>query len=204
MGSQYFPENPLELKCVDFIEYVLDIDNNIIAIQGSWDAFAYDNNATEISATQVIGKPLLRYVSGNVTRQFWTDVFLKARNAFSPVSLDYRCDSPSLRRFMNLSVTVDNEVEGRLRLRSTCLRIEERDTPVIIERARERSRETSTRCSVCNKILCRDQWTEADDLNSSNSKVLQVVYGVCSNCKSILSNFNQENLHNLDIKIRIT
>ncbi|MDP3302779.1 MAG: hypothetical protein Q8S46_01320, partial [Methylotenera sp.] len=53
------------------IVYKLDVDNNIVAVNRLWQSFALANNAPELGIDQVIGKPLMQYISGNITKQFW-------------------------------------------------------------------------------------------------------------------------------------
>ena len=164
------------------IEYVVDKDNVIVEIRGLWDEFAIDNDAAQMVTEKVIGKPLMDFISGSVTRQFWLEMLHKTRIGKTPVCLDYRCDSPQARRYMSLRLIPESH--GRLRLLSALLRSEERQENFYSERARERGKDTMTRCSLCNQILSRGQWVEAESLsNSSPDNRLQVIYGICPTCK---------------------
>lgn len=92
----------------DTLTYVLDQDNLIISIEGVWDEFAGQNDGVGVFKSEVLGKPLLDFISGKVTKQYWLDLFDKVRIAGQTISIDFRCDAPFERRFMRMSLQPDN------------------------------------------------------------------------------------------------
>jgi hypothetical protein len=167
--------------------YELDGDNNIVAVNPVWHDFAVANNAAELCLDQVIGKPLMQFVSGNITKQFWQTLLDKARRANTPLQLDYRCDSPALRRFMRIKLyRGDNET---LYVDSAMLRAEPRPVSIHFKRAQQRGAETKVRCSFCNFILYKSHWHEAENLVvTAHAVTLEVIYGICPMCQSAVDN----------------
>lgn len=170
-----------ELNGANTLQYEVDCDDSIVSVDDSWLAFASSNQAPELSVKNVIGKSLIDFVSGNISRQFWLGILHIARNSTVPICIEYRCDSPKSKRFMRLEIT--HLGEGRLRFISTLLRDVDRPVTVHFQRARERNRHTLVRCSMCNRILYRGTWIEAEEMYpSAESITLQVIYGVCPDC----------------------
>ncbi len=169
------------------LEYVLDQDNIILAIGGAWDGFAAGNNGNHLTADRVIGQPLLNFISGKVTKQLWLDIFGKVRIANASANIDFRCDAPTEKRFMRM--TVKPEAHGQLRITCQLLRQEPIARPVLITCAKERSKQTLVRCSLCNRINHQNIWQEAGQLASAQGRGhWLVVYGICPACQETLAN----------------
>lgn len=171
---------------MDLIEYTLDAENRIIAIQGAWDEFAIDNNGDEITANNVIGKSLLRYVTGKVTRNALLNLLAKVRCHHVTAVMDYRCDSPSSKRWMRMTLT--SEPKGHIRVTCQLIRQQAYTQVVQITCASERNKYTVVRCSLCNRINQQDGWYEVEDLaNKHQCFHWLVIYGLCPNCKEMFS-----------------
>lgn len=169
----------------DSVIYELDVNNNIVAVNQSWQSFALANNAPELSHDHVIGKPLMQYISGNITKRFWETFLEKVRLANAVMHLNYRCDSPDLKRFMQIKA-YRNESDG-LYFESILLRTESRPINIYFKRAQQRGADTKVRCSFCNNILHKNHWIEAENLVTGNHPVtLDVIYGICPVCQDSL------------------
>lgn len=169
----------------DSVIYELDADNNIVAVNRTWQSFALSNNAPELFDDQVIGRPLMQYISGNITKQFWQTLLDKARLSNVALHLDYRCDSPDLRRFMRIKLYRGES--DRLHFESVLLRTESRPVSIHFKRAQQRGADTKVRCSFCNNILHKSRWVEAESLVAGQHSVtLDVIYGICPDCNSTL------------------
>ena len=169
----------------DSVIYELDANNNIVAVNQMWQSFALANDAPELSHDNVIGKPLLQYISGNITKRFWETFLEKVRLSDEVIHLNYRCDSPDLRRFMQIKAYRDG-CDG-LHFESTLLRTEPRSSSIYFKRSQQRSADTKVRCSFCNHILYKNHWVEAESLVSAKHSVtLEVIYGICPKCQESL------------------
>lgn len=164
----------------DVIAYEIDVSNIITAVNANWQAFAEANGAPELNDANVIGKPLLDFISGNVTKQFWSSLLNHVRNANSPHTFKYRCDAPHTKRYMKLDIAP--LVAGNLRITSTPLRAKPRPLQIHFRRAQQRSVHSIIRCSLCNKVAHNKQWIEAEELNRGLKTTLEVTYGICPVC----------------------
>lgn len=162
------------------VVYLLNPENLIIEINQEWDMFASENEGLNISKDDVVGRSILDFVSGKTTKQYWAEMFDRVRLAKAPVDLDYRCDSPSVMRWMGMKLQSLNN--GDLRISNETYAIKNRPHPIHFELATQRGKDTFIRCSVCNKLKHKGAWIEPDDLAAKHqiSKFI-VTYGVCPN-----------------------
>lgn len=166
------------------VEYFLNADDEIIQVGKGWDDFALDNDAPELSGLGVIGRPLLDFVSGNVTRLFVLAILQVARTSNQAIELEYRCDSPKERRYMRMRLSMLES--GMLRVVHQTLRTEPRAKDIYIYRAPQRTRDTPVRCSMCNLVMQQNSWIDPERLNPcslQNKNELLVIYGICPECK---------------------
>lgn len=185
MPTNTATEQDDEISQTESVIYELDANNNIVAVNQRWQSFALTNNAPELSDELVIGKPLMQFISGNITKRFWETFLEKIRLTNAEIHLNYRCDSPDLKRFMQIKAY---RGEGeRLYFESALLRTESRTTPIHFKRAQQRNADTKVRCSFCNNILYKNHWVEAETFVTGNRSVtLDVIYGICPACQTSL------------------
>lgn len=185
-SSQFTLLNACQQQTQTAIEYLLDQDNVIITIVGPWQDFAEGNGGKQLSIDAVIGQPLLHFISGKVTKQCWLDVFCRVREQQRPVSIEYRCDAPDLKRFMCMRIVP--EQQGQLRLINQLLRQEPVAKVIKIQCAPQRTKHSCMRCSICNRISQAGAWQEADEHKYNPQQAsLFVTYGVCPDCKDMLT-----------------
>ncbi|WP_262964042.1 hypothetical protein [Methylobacter psychrophilus] len=170
--------------CVDFR---LNERDEIIAVGSEWDHFAFENHAPELIGSKVIGRPLLDFISGNVTRQFVQALLQLVRSGTQSIELEYRCDSPTERRYMQMRVSL--EESGLVHFMNTFLRTESRKNKILISTATQRGKNTTVRCSMCNLVKPLKDWIEPELFDGSNtSKITEwlVIYGICEVCETSL------------------
>lgn len=173
-------------ETVERLEYLLDQDNIITAIEGEWDEFAINNGGIAVLAEDVIGQPLCNYISGKVTKQHWLNFFEHVRTSKRSASLDFRCDAPLLKRFMRITAIPD--VNGQLRILSELLRSEPTVRQVLLSASAQRSKYTLVRCSQCNRLLHQGLWQEAGEVSQAKACWhWQVTYGICPDCQQLLT-----------------
>ncbi len=166
--------------------YTLDGDDTIVEVTGSWDSFALANSGSSVVSSNVLGKKLDRVVSGDAALMFVRTMILSARTLNRPVYRTYRCDSPELRRFMEMTV---------LPLGQRSVRVVHRQLycePVVHQVPMEGMLSAGSgnyvkRCSMCNRIRTQGIWSEADAAVEEGRVVpsanpLKVIYGVCPDC----------------------
>ena len=96
------------LGALEGVVYVVDPDGLILACgQRSWDSFVEDNDGpADLKSERVIGRSLFSFIKGEEVVAQYRSWLLKVRDEYSgPLTFCYRCDSPSVRREMRMSIT---------------------------------------------------------------------------------------------------
>ena len=86
------------------LSYTLDASNAIIAVSGDWDRVALDNGGEQIISRRIIGRRLDDFITGDVTLMFVRTMLMSARTLKYIIRRPYRCDSPQLKRSMEMTV----------------------------------------------------------------------------------------------------
>lgn len=166
--------------------YRLDSRDRIIEVSGGWDRFACDNGAEELANESVIGMPLRSFISGDVTRMFIDTMHARARMSGRPMTVPYRCDSPGVKRFMEMSLeAIGSDLVSTHRL------LAEQVLPralVFRIAADGRPHSWTKRCSMCNRLSMPDgRLVEPDEFaetESADGQTVGVIYFVCPECKN--------------------
>lgn len=163
--------------------YWLDKDDAITGVSGSWDYFALENDGNGVNSSEIIGKPVWSFISGESSRMWLESLLQLVRLTGRIISRPYRCDSPELKRFMTM--TIIPEGSGRLRLEHAVIATEPRPESVYIRYAARTSPSSFyQRCSVCGRVRLAqaDSWVEPDELRGEGKANLSVIYAVCGEC----------------------
>ena len=176
----------------DGLSYTLDATDTIVAVGGKWNEFALQNDGPDIVSEKVIGKKLDQFVHGDETLMFVRTMIMSARVLKRPVVRPYRCDSPSVKRFMEMKV--EPKDLGAVDVMHRELRSEPSKNTVRVAGAPMGAVGVFIkRCSICNQVHAKDVWSELDDaiaaerLTLPESQALRVVYGVCPSCLSSMA-----------------
>lgn len=168
------------------VDYWLGPGNTIIHVGGAWDAFAAANDGLSLVGTAVVGRPLRDYVTGDITRMFVEVMINKVRISGQLQSVPYRCDSPGVKRFMQMDLIPQ---KSDLLCRHRLLREERLTPPVRFTFAAGRLDHVVKRCSMCNRLTRRDgklvepDTPEARELSGSHTDGIFVIYHVCAECR---------------------
>jgi len=83
--------------------YLLDSALRIAYCNPAWDAFALANDGRSSLASLVLGKHVFDFTAEPL-REFYARVFRDAASQSLPVSFDFECSSPDVRRLMRMDV----------------------------------------------------------------------------------------------------
>ncbi len=139
--------------------------------------------------------PRFRYtVDGSDVIQFVSKEWLvyqlmfgRAREKNQEIRLPFRCDSPDLRRFMELSIQPIGD--GALNLAGEILRRESRPYAVVLDSNAPRGNYLLQICSWCKKLhLSNKGWVEAETAVSelglfTSTEIPELTHGICPSCK---------------------
>jgi hypothetical protein len=174
------------LEASQTIEYRIDRQGLLIYVSDSWTHFALDNGSPYLVAERVIGQPLLSFVSDPETRSLYKIILERVRTTGVPVTVTLRCDSPSLRRFLQLVISPLPDQE--IRFLSHTLRTEPRASIPLLDPSTNRSTELLTMCSWCKRILLpQDRWVEVEEAVANLElfcldALLKLTHGICPAC----------------------
>lgn len=172
---------------VDGVSYTIDVADIIVAVSGKWDDFARNNKGEEILSSKIIGKKLDQFIHGDETLMFVRTMIMSVRIKKKAIHRAYRCDSPDLKRYMEMTLLPHGK--GVVEV----IHRELRNEPVVhkvrvVAASRSIGQAPIKRCSVCNRVRIQDDWSEIDEavearrLPSGDVLALKVVYGVCPDC----------------------
>ena len=141
--------------------YSLAADDRIAAVNAEWLAFAQENGASELTQDAVLGKPLWSFVSGRETQELYAAIFRRVRCEGLVATIPFRCDSPTLRRYMLMRVSKSDDL---LVLECTLTRVETTNYLRLLDRGVPRDERQLTVCSLCRHALVEPVgWLQLED-----------------------------------------
>lgn len=170
--------------------YKIDSSDCISFVDASWTQFATENDASRLSMQSLIGTSIWEFISGIETRHLYEQIYSTVRTCRKTIKFPFRCDSPTVRRFMSLSIDLDQD--GCLLHTSTLIRTESRPQMGIFTTESRSSKEFLTICSWCKRVrLDSNSWVEVelaiDKLGLFGATHLPMIsHGICDECVSKL------------------
>jgi len=142
---------------------------------------------------QILGRSLWDFIAGAQTRHIYKVLFEKVRSDQRVVTVDFRCDSPILRRFMKL--TISPQMVSQLELESRIIREETRVFSVrFLEQANSGVTTLLPMCSWCKRVkLDKGVWVEAEAARAKmrlfyGHDLPKLPQGICEECKEKILN----------------
>ena len=166
--------------------YTLDADDRIVECGGpAWSAFAAENGGPELASGKLEGQSIYAHVAGHFTKRFLREFFIAARAAEAPLSRPYRCDSPRVKRYMEMRAAAQDG--GALRVEHRLIAETAMAVTVTPRELPEGGRADFSRCSICNRLRGSGAqgWREPDQTGVLG--LLRVVHTVCKDCRSGIS-----------------
>lgn len=171
------------------VTYELDAQDRIRSTGADWDRFAVGNGAPELATQNILLEPLWRFVAGREVQHLLGLLFERVRSRNRAIRLPFRCDSPSERRFMEL--TICPLPAHSLAVESRLLRTEARRYVPLLERSLRLRYGRLTMCSWCNRIRLVDgNWAEVEraielmDLFAA-ADLPMLSQGICRSCVAL-------------------
>ena len=168
------------------VVYSLDQDRHIVDVNDSWNKFALDNEAPHLERNQVLNRPLWDYIADAETRHVHRVLMERVTNKQSILEVPFRCDSPSVRRFMQMKIVPNDE--GAVTYNCKVERIEHRAPVQFLEQKKWREKKLLRMCSWCKKVDVGDNiWLEieaaVEKLQLLERKILpEISHTMCDEC----------------------
>jgi hypothetical protein len=164
--------------------YELDQQLTITAVGAGWDEFALENGAPELTAPAPIGRPLMIFVTDATTVHLYEQLFQRAARIKRPITFPIRCDSPELRRYLDLTIIAT--ANGRFSVSTSLVRLESRARLPLFAAA-VRHEGSLVMCAWCKRASVEERWVELEEAVSSlrlferrHQPLLQ--HGICADC----------------------
>jgi hypothetical protein len=164
--------------------YKIDAHDRIIYVNQDWVNFAEANQASDLSRT-VLGSFLWNHLHGPEITHIYEMLLHRLRHENRSVTFPFRCDSPGIRRFLQMMMRPqrDDEVE----FVCTLLREQPRDEVELLNPATRRDDTFIVMCSWCKKVQASG-WVEVEEavirLHLFDQPLLpSITHGICLSCK---------------------
>lgn len=167
------------------VEYEVDADDRLVWVSPSWDDFAVDNDAPELSGGACLGRKLLDFVTGAEMQLLWRELLGRCRSSAGALTVTLRCDSPRLRR--DMEATLVSGGDGGIRVGVATLSASPRDVQSLLDRHAERSPDLLTMCSWCKAVRVGDEWAPLEGATERlgllrEARVPRISHGICPGC----------------------
>jgi hypothetical protein len=170
--------------------YYLDEADVVVCVDHWWLAFAKENNAAGLNESSVIGKVVWEFISDEPTRTLYKEIHDHVRSSGNPITVPFRCDSPTLKRYMQLSIC--KHVDGQLLYESALIRALPQRRLAVLGSTQKRSNAFLTMCSFCKRSLIEPSgWLEMENISLKlrmydKQTVPELRYTVCPECANQL------------------
>jgi hypothetical protein len=171
------------------LSYAIDEQDHLVKVDQGYYRFAEENGWEEAGTS--LGRSLWDYVAGHEMRKLQRLLVRRVRDEVGDVELPFRCDSPGVRREMNIRIVA--RPGGRVVLFSARLRSEEaRDSPqLLLDPDTPRSEDELSMCGWCDRFEVDGEWVEVEEaarrLELFNRAELPALsHGICPDCNALL------------------
>jgi hypothetical protein len=167
-------------------QFTLHVDarDMITFVDAQWLTFAIENDTPSLTIESVVGTSLWTHISDAATRQIYEILSRRVRRGGEPAMVPFRCDGPTVRRHMQMSILP--RPENSLEYRSLLLAEERRGQLDLFSPDIQRGEHLVVMCSWCKRIRGLI-WMEAEEAIREmglfkSSPAPRLSHGICPQC----------------------
>lgn len=175
---------------VEALSYAVDDRDRLIRVDDGYYRFAAENGWEGAEAS--LGRSLWDFVAGEEVRRLQRLLLRRIREGLRSVELPFRCDSPDLRREMEIRIAAGRS--GRVVLfAAKLLNEEEREAQPLLDPGRPRGGGVPLpMCAWCDRFELDGEWVEVEEAARRlqlfrRSELPPVEHTVCPRDKRVLS-----------------
>ena len=157
--------------------YVLSFDNKITATSADWNKEAAKQDGHAARSESVLGLSIWSVIQGADTQSFLNALFFVCRKTQQPVTVPYRCDTPTEARLFEMEIEPLSD-EG-LRVSHYIMPDPDLDGQTL---ALHDGAFPQEQCSQCLRVQHMGVWAESFPLLRAGTKGLH--YTVCPACRA--------------------
>lgn len=184
------------------VVYRVDATDRIVAVNEAWRAFAAANEGAGLA--DPLGQSLWRHIGDQGSRDLYALLLTAIRASGRPTSYPYRCDSPTLRRLLEMSVCPGDD--GDLVFSSRIVSTEPMPHAVMFGQSLPYSIGRVDVCGNCRKVRDRDGWTDIIELFNrgritARRNSFTAMYRICPECRTMLRRQSSELLQSSKVSM---
>lgn len=164
------------------VEYRLDRDDRIIAVNDAFVDFAAENGAPNLPG-RVLGTSIWAHLRGSVVQELYRAIFEDVRESGKAARFEYRCDAEGTIRRMRMNIEFDGQ--GSLRMRSVTIEITTGQPGVVPLLEQGSATQLISGCSFCSRVF-GPPWMPVREAAEERSLLalgeLKITHGVCPDC----------------------
>ena len=169
------------------VRYRINARDEIISVDEGWRRFADSNDAAEFVDSDVIGHPLWDFITDETTRALYAKLIARARLG-TPAQFTFRCDSPSARRLLEMSIA--SVGAGAVEFATSTLQLDFRSPSALLARDTLRSAEFIRACAWCSRIdigIDEELWVDVEVATTQlglmeGGPMPRMSHGICESC----------------------
>jgi len=169
-------------------EVIYQIDQNdfLVFFNDQWDLFAQDNDGPHLKSENIYNRKIWDFIHDAETRHLHETLLKRVRSNNTILNMPFRCDSPTLRRFMEMDILL--QVDGKIEYRCRVIKTQLRNAVQVVAGNIQEERPFLRMCSWCKKIdVGNNSWVEIEDGIAflgllSQAIVPQISHTICEIC----------------------
>ncbi len=173
------------------VVYTLDASDAIVEVNEAWNVFAASNGGATLLPPTILGRSLWDFLADETTSLLYRRLFERVRGGAGPVRFCFRCDSPALRRLLEMTITT--RPGGVLTLVVRALQLEDRPVVPLLDPGVRRSEILLRMCAWCKRIPdSGGRWMEVEEALPGLEVFQQhglptITHGVCQDCLRLIT-----------------
>jgi len=142
--------------------YEIDEDDRITFVSDAWAAFAKRYGAGQFANRDVIGESLWTFITNPDTCALYQYAVYYVPSREETIRLPFRCDTPGVRRWMQL--VVEPRPNSAVRFTSRLISQERRQSQRLLDPNARRNDDKLTMCGICFRFRLPDNsWREVEE-----------------------------------------
>lgn len=166
------------------ISYDINAADDIEAVSDSWSAFARENRGEHLLPPPVLGRSLWDSITDVTTRGIYAALLERVRRGLGPVHFQFRCDAPTMRRLLDMRMTLKEA--GSVVFRTAPVTLEPR--PAVAMPDARGSGPIQVSCAWCARLrVAEREWLEVEAAMRvldpfGHGPMPRLSHGICPDC----------------------
>ncbi len=167
-----------------FLRYRIDPHDILMSVSAKWDDVATEAGSAHLHGHAILGQPLWRFIGDVGTSEIYRHILTRVRSG-PAVALTLRCDTPDMRRTIELHMSA--AADGSVNFASRIVAAEVRAYQAMLDVRTPRSAELLHVCGWCKKFQVQGRWIEVEDAVSTlglfdDAICPRMSHGICDPC----------------------